>query len=304
MRVAAPPADAGEGKPKDPPPVLPAVDRPVDFVKDIQPIFQQSCYKCHGAQKHKGELRLDAKPLAMKGGTTGPLLEAGHGDRSLIVQRLLGLGDDDRMPLKADPLPPAQIALVKAWIDQGAKWPDSASGADVKLTKHWAYEKPVRPELPAVKDAAWVRNPIDRFVLAKLEKEGLHPVEGSLPRDAHPPAQPRPDRPAADAGGGGRVRPRPRARTHTNGWWTGCSRRRTSASGGPGRGSTWRGTPTPTATRRTTARVMWKYRDWVIDALNANMPFNQFTIEQLAGDMLPHPTQASSSRPASTATRC
>ena len=173
--LAVRPARAGEGKSKEPPPVLPAVDRPVDFVKDIQPIFQQSCYKCHGAQKHKGELRLDAKPLALKGGTTGPMLEAGHGDRSLIVQRLLGVGDDDRMPLKADPLPPAQIALVKAWIDQGAKWPDSASGSDAKLTKHWAYEKPVRPALPAVKDEAWVRNPIDRFVLARLEKEGLHP---------------------------------------------------------------------------------------------------------------------------------
>src|SRR3954447_1826817 len=289
--LAVRPARAEEGKSKDPPPVLPAVDRPVDFAKDIQPIFQQSCYKCHGAERHKGELRLDAKPLALKGGTTGPLLEAGHGDRSLLVQRLLGLGDDDRMPLKADPLPPAQIALVKAWIDQGAKWPDSASGGDAKVSKHWAYEKPVRHETPAVKDGAWVRNPIDSFVLARLEKEGLHPAKeasretlirrlsldliGLPPTPAEVDQFVQDERPDAYE----RLVDRLLASPHFGERWARpwLDLARYADSNG---------------FEKDNRRVTWKYRDWVIDALNSNLSFKQFTIEQIAGDMLSHPTQA------------
>src|SRR5687767_13508813 len=83
------PACAAEDKAKVSPPALPAIDRPVDFVKDIQPILEAACYKCHGAEKHKGDLRLDSKPLALRGGATGELLVAGNGDKSLLVHRLL-----------------------------------------------------------------------------------------------------------------------------------------------------------------------------------------------------------------------
>src|SRR3954452_12335640 len=287
--LTVPVARAEEGKKKDPPPVLPAVDRPVDFVKDIQPIFQQSCYKCHGAEKHKGELRLDAKPLALKGGTTGPLLEAGHGDRSLLVQRLLGVGDEARMPLKADPLPPAQIALVKAWIDQGAKWPDSASGGDAKLTKHWAYEKPVRPELPAVRDSAWVRSPIDRFVLARLEKEALPPSKEasretlirrlSLDLIGLPPAPAEVDAFVHDASPDAyeRLVDRLLASPHYGERWA----------------RPWLDLARYADTHgyeKDNRRAAWKYRDWVIEAFNRDLPFDQFTIAQIAGDMLPDAT--------------
>src|SRR5687767_4007577 len=144
----------------------------VDFNRDIKPIFDATCTECHNAKKTKGSLRLDAKALAMKGGTTGPSILPGKGKDSLLVHRLRGLGDEEQMPLKKDPLTEEQIQLITAWIDQGANWPDELAGTAAE-TKHWSFVKPVRPEEPAVKDAGWPRNPIDRFILARLEKERL-----------------------------------------------------------------------------------------------------------------------------------
>src|SRR5688572_12648730 len=92
----------------------------IDFVRDIQPIFEASCYKCHGPAKVRGGLRLDDRDAAMRGGESGALLVARRSGDSLIVRRILGLGGDDPMPKEGDPLTPAQIALIRAWIDQGA----------------------------------------------------------------------------------------------------------------------------------------------------------------------------------------
>src|SRR5437867_3715825 len=149
-------------------------DSAVDFTRDIKPILDTSCVSCHGPQKQKGGLRLDVKAAAMKGGTSGVTILAGKGKDSPLVHRVLGLGDEDRMPLKKDPLSERQVQLITAWIDQGARWPEEA-GAQVVEVKHWSFLKPVRPEMPKLKDAAWVRNPIDAFVLARLEKEGIKP---------------------------------------------------------------------------------------------------------------------------------
>jgi mono/diheme cytochrome c family protein len=92
----------------------------VDFVRDIRPILQRYCYECHGARKSKGHLRLDLRAAALKGSEDGPVIIPGNSERSPIVRRLLGLDGDDRMPKDGDPLPPGQIALIRAWIDQGA----------------------------------------------------------------------------------------------------------------------------------------------------------------------------------------
>src|SRR6185295_14121701 len=119
----------------------------VDFVRDIQPIFKASCLKCHGPEKPKGQFRLDSKPLAMKGGVAGKAILPGKGADSPLVQMLLLADPDERMPRKADALPKAQIDRIRAWIDQGVEWPDSAS-ADARPQQHWAYVKPVRPPLP------------------------------------------------------------------------------------------------------------------------------------------------------------
>src|SRR2546423_1629918 len=152
-----------------------ATSKPIDFATQIQPILKQACYDCHGPQKQKGKLRLDSRELAMSGGGSGPSITPGDGAHSYLVKRLLGDGDEDRMPLKRDPLTAEQIALIKTWIDQGAKWPDAANVAGATVATHWAYRKPVRPQVPQVKDANWPRNAIDNFILARLEKEKLAP---------------------------------------------------------------------------------------------------------------------------------
>jgi hypothetical protein len=107
----------------------PAVSTPapaaVDFSRDIQPILQTTCYECHGPKKTKAHLRLDSRDGLMKGGETGAIVVPGNSERSLIVRRLLGLDGDDRMPKDGDPLPAAQIALIRSWIDQGAVWQDT-----------------------------------------------------------------------------------------------------------------------------------------------------------------------------------
>ena len=150
--------------------------------------------------------------------------------------------------------------------------------------------KPSRPELPVVTRGDWARNPIDRFVLARLEREKLSPSPEAAQADAAAARHARPHRPAADAGELDAFLADTAPDAYEQASSTGCSRRRTTASAGRGPGSTSRATPTPTATRRTTAATIWKYRDWVIDALNRDMPFDQFTIEQIAGDMLPNAT--------------
>jgi hypothetical protein len=145
----------------------------VDFARDIEPIFKASCLKCHGSEKPKGQFRLDSKSHAMKGGITGAAIVPGKGTESNFVKLLLLEDPDERMPRKSPALPKGKIDLIRRWIDEGAVWPDAAGAT--KVERHWAYVKPVRPELPKVRTAAWVRNPVDAFVLARLEKEGLAP---------------------------------------------------------------------------------------------------------------------------------
>ena len=104
----------------------------VDFVRDIQPILQTSCYECHGPKKTKAHLRLDSPAGILKGGETGPIVLPGKSEQSLMVRRVLGLDGDDRMPKDGDPLTAAQIGLIRSWIDQGARWPgaDAAPAAE------------------------------------------------------------------------------------------------------------------------------------------------------------------------------
>ena len=149
----------------------------VDFARDVRPILEANCFECHGAKKARGRLRLDLKAAALKGGNTGPALIAHDSDESLMVRRVLGLDGEDRMPLDEDPLPESQIALLRAWIDQGAVWPEDGSTTTSRAQDagHWAYRAPVRPPAPRVSRTDWARTPIDAFILARLEKAGLQP---------------------------------------------------------------------------------------------------------------------------------
>ena len=149
----------------------------VDFARDVKPILEARCYECHGPKKARGRLRLDLKAAALKGGNSGPAVIPHKGDDSLLMRRVLGLDGEDRMPLDEEPLPESQIALLRAWIEGGATWPDDGSAADARLDDHghWAYRAPVRPQLPRVSRGHWPRTGIDAFILARLEREGLAP---------------------------------------------------------------------------------------------------------------------------------
>jgi mono/diheme cytochrome c family protein len=264
-----------------------AADQAVDFARDIQPIFEEACYQCHGPKKSLGQLRLDNGNLALKGGISGAAILPGKARGSLLMRRLLGEGGEARMPMGGDPLKPEQLKLIRKWIDQGAVWPGVEKRAE--LTKHWAYLKPVRPDLPQVKNSAWVRNPIDRFILARLEKEGLRPspeaaketivrrlyldLTGLLPdpKDV--------DLFVADSSADAyeKLVDRLLASPHYGERWAvpWLDLARYADSNGY---------------ERDVPRIMWRYRDWVINALNRDLSFDKFTIEQLAGDMLPNAT--------------
>src|SRR5688500_12237318 len=146
----------------------------VDFAREVKPILAASCHECHGAQKTKGKLRLDAKAVAINGGRSGKAIVPGKSGERLVYKRLVSEDVDERMPLDHPPLAAGQIEIIKKWIDQGAEWPDAVSAADAKIEKHWALVAPVRPKVPEVR-GEWVKNDVDRFVLARLEKEKISP---------------------------------------------------------------------------------------------------------------------------------
>ena len=261
----------------------------VDFERDIQPILKASCYGCHSKAQASGQLRLDSKSAAMKGGISGPVIQPGRASESRLVHRLLGLGGEKKMPLGGKPLSEEQIALIRKWIDAGAPWPARAAGEDDGPAKHWAYVKPVRPKVPEVRNKAWVRNPIDNFVLARLEKEGLSPSPEasretlirrlSLDLTGLPPSVAEVDQFLADK--------------DPNAYEKLVDRLLASPHYGERWARPWLDLARYADTNgyeKDRRRSIWKYRDWVIQAFNKDMPFDQFTIEQIAGDMLPNPT--------------
>src|SRR5260370_30067254 len=153
--------------------VLSRAQHKVDFQSDIQPIFEKSCGQCHSVKAQMGQLRLDSVAAAMAGGQSGKVIVPGHASDSILYQRVAGLSDQARMPMGGK-LSVDQIEKIRTWIDQGAEWPPiSTSTAPTK--KHWAFVAPVRPVTPKVNQAKWVSNPVDAFILARLETEKLAP---------------------------------------------------------------------------------------------------------------------------------
>lgn len=259
-----------------------AAEAPIDFKRDIEPIFVKRCSECHGPDKQKGGLRLDAKAEAMKGGKSGkPAIAPGKSSESEILRRVSTDDPDDVMPPKGARLEPSQVAALRAWMDQGANWPEK----DAKT--HWAYLPPIRHTAPSTKDTKWPRNDIDRFILARLEKEGLKPASEadrrtlirrlSLDLTGLPPT---PQEVAAFVNDRSpnayetlvdRLLASPHYGEHIARWWLDLARYADS-----------------NGYQVDLARSIWPYRDWVIGAFNHKMRFDQFTIEQLAGDLLPN----------------
>ncbi|MBI1940526.1 MAG: DUF1553 domain-containing protein [Acidobacteria bacterium] len=265
-----------------------ATARTVDFTRDIAPIFQTQCVTCHGAEIQQSGLRLDSEAAALEGSATEKVVVPGNSEASPLIRHLLGL-EEPRMPFGGDPLSAEEIALIRAWIDQAAPAPAPVAAHPPSRTKHWAYIKPVRPEIPKVRDAQWVRNPIDNFVMARLAKEGLAPSP-EAPRETLirrlsldliglPPSIEEVDAFVADQSPDAyeKVVDRLLASPHYGEKWARpwLDLGRYADSHGY---------------EKDDLRTIWKYRDWVIEALNQDMSFREFTIKQIAGDMLPNPT--------------
>lgn len=259
-----------------------------DFVK-VEGVLKKNCYGCHTGKRPMAQLRLDSRASLLRGGISGPALVAGDPGKSLLIQRVEGTGGQERMPPKMPALPAEEIAALKAWIAAGAIWPGQAAEAPVEIEKHWSYKMPVKAPVPVVKAAGRVRTPVDAFLLAKLEKQGLSFVAEapretlirrvSLDLTGLPPTVREIDEFLADT--------RPDA----------YERLVDRLLASPHYGERWARPWLDLARYADTngyekdrRRMMWKYRDWVIAAFNRDLPFDQFTIEQIAGDMLPNAT--------------
>jgi hypothetical protein len=264
----------------------PAANRKVDFVKDVEPILNRSCVGCHGAEKARGSLRLDDGKQALLGGDSGVVIRPGRSERSLLIQLVAGLDAERHMPPgDRKKLTAQEVAVLRAWIDQGAAWPQKAAVA-VKKSSHWAFQPVRRQALPVVTDQAWSRNGIDAFVLSRLEQEKVSPSPEAdaltLMRRAHldltglPPSPEEIDAYLSDRSPGAYERLIDRllsSPTYGERWgrhWLDLARYADSDG-----------------YEKDSARPFaWRFRHWVIAALNAGQPYDEFTVEQLAGDLL------------------
>lgn len=268
----------------------PLAAQSVDFARDIRPILERSCYSCHGPNLQMGSLRLDARSAAVKGGVSGPLWVTGNAKESILYQRIAGIGGQARMPMGMEALPDTEIEMVRRWIEQGAPWPEEGEAKTVEIKKHWAYVPPVRPELPSVRNDKWPRNPIDRFILARLEKEKLAPSPEAdrvtLLRRLHldltglPPSIEEVDAFLKD--------------TSPNAYEKQVERLLASPHYGERWARHWLDAARYADSdgfEKDKQRTVWFYRDWVIQAFNRDLPYDRFIIEQIAGDLLPGATQ-------------
>lgn len=261
----------------------------VDYSTEVKPLLAAHCVRCHGATKPRAELRLDTAGGLAKGGRSGPAVLPGNADESPVMLAVLGEGTAERMPFKKAPLAAAEIALLRRWIVAGAKAPENEAPSLPPV--HWAFIPPSRPTPPAVKNIKWIRNSIDQFVLASLEKAGIAP-------------SPEADRPtlirraSLDLTG---LPPKPADLDAfiKDDQEDAYERMIDRLLGSPHYGERW-GRLWLDAARYADSngysidapRHIWPYRDWVIDALNRDQPFNEFTIDQIAGDLRPGATLA------------
>lgn len=269
---------------------LPAA-RPVDFNKDLATLFAERCFDCHGEKKQESGLRADSRDGLLKGGDNGPSIVPGKSAESILVQVLADTHEDiSAMPKKKERFTEEQIGLVRAWIDQGAAWEGSVAKSISYDTNHWAFKAPARPGVPVASNKQWPRTPIDNFVLAKLDAEKLKPAPEadritllrrlSLDLIGLPPTPEEADAFVADKSSDAytkqveRLLASPHYGEKWGRFWLDAARYADSDG-----------------FEKDKTRNVWFYRDWVINAFNRDVPYDQFIIEQLAGDLLPEATQ-------------
>ncbi|MBL9174034.1 MAG: PSD1 domain-containing protein [Verrucomicrobiales bacterium] len=265
---------------------------PVDFTRDIAPLLADRCYGCHGPKKQESGLRLDDAAAAKAGGEHGPLIVPGKSGESILVAVLAGAHSElAQMPKKGDKLTPEEIGKIRAWVDQGASWPATTASTAPVRKDHWAWKPPVRPAIPEVPAGTPAGlNPIDAFIRARLAQEGLKPAPPAdritLLRRVYldlvglPPTLEQVDAFLKDTS--------PDAYRNVV----------ESLLKSPHYGERW-GRHWLDAARyadsdgfeKDKARFIWAYRDWVVQAFNRDLPYDQFIIEQLAGDLLENSTQ-------------
>jgi hypothetical protein len=256
--------------------------RKVDFTREVRPILASHCFRCHGPddQARKAKLRLDTRDGAVKKLRSGDhAIVPGDPARSELLARVMADDDTVMPPHKAGKrLDAAEVATLRAWIAQGASY-----------SAHWSYIRPVRPTVPAVRDPAWASNPIDRFVLARLDREGLKPTPTAdraalLRRVALDLTGLPPTIAVAD---------RYLSNPHPDAYEKAVDELLASPAFGERWAVLWLDLARYADSQgyaNDPDRTIWRWRDWVITALNANLPYDEFTIEQLAGDLLPKPT--------------
>ena len=245
-------------------------------LRNVEPIFRSRCHACHGPSKQTNDLRLDRKEAALQGGYSGRVIVPGSSAQSKLVQRVASTNDAFRMPPVGPRLTAAEIATLTSWIDQGAKWSLSPPAVTQEATpskqkQHWSFQPVRRPAAPRVRQQAWVRNPIDAFVLAKLESKDISPApeadQATLIRRLNldllglPPTPTEVDafvsdtRPYAYERLVDRLLASPHYGERWGRHWLDLARYADSNG---------YNTDTP--------REIWMYRDWVINALNRDLP--------------------------------
>ncbi|MBJ6369134.1 DUF1553 domain-containing protein [Snuella sedimenti] len=254
-------------------------DDKIDFNAQVRPILNKKCISCHGGVKQSGGFGLVFRENALAETINGKIgIVPGHPDKSEMIARITHKNPEMRMPLEADPLSEEEIETLTKWIEQGAEWQE-----------HWAYLKPQEPEV-AVDDLDWGVNEIDYFVLNKMKAHDLSPSDEAQAHDlvrrlyldviGVPPTAEQVkafvENPSEKAYEDlvDTLLQSPKYGEHWASMWLDLARYADSKGYEADR-----------------PREIWKYRDWVIKAFNEDMPFNRFTIEQLAGDLLPNPTE-------------
>ncbi len=268
----------------------PPADRKIDFVKDVRPLLEKHCWKCHGAEKQESGLRLDSHAALLKGGDIGQVIAAKDSERSKLILLVSGTDPQTVMPPDGPQLKPKEVGILRAWIDQGCVWPDDDSPKKEIRNTHWAYQPIRRVVPPVMKQGDWVRNPIDQFVLAELKKRGIAPspeadrstlirrlnldLLGLPPTIEEVDAFVNDSRPSAYDELVDRLLKSPHFGERWGRHWLDMARYADSDG-------YEKDNPRPDA---------YRWRDWVIEAINNDLPFDKFTIEQIAGDLLPNAT--------------
>lgn len=288
---------------------LPAPAASADFEKDVRAILQGSCASCHSGAKPKSKFSVETRELLLKGGKEDKAIVLGESAKSPMIYYVAGLVDEMEMPPKGKgaPLAREQVASLRKWVDDGAKWPDGIkiekpAGEKTKVAvveekkreqvvkrDHWSFKAPVKPGLPATGRYAGI-TPLDTFVFARLQKEGLKPSAQaekvtllrrlSLDLIGLPPSIEEVDAFLADSS--------------ANAYGKQVERLLSSPHYGERWGRHWLDAARYADSdgyEKDKPRFAWAYRDWVIGAFNKNLPYDQFIVDQLAGDLKPNPTQ-------------